>query len=523
MFSRRVNLVFGLVFALASTPVFAQEDPVRGAAPGVNDPTEHSNQDGPNPGASSGFTPGPAFAPNEILRLYVRLDNAAGGDGTSWPNAFRSLRTALTVASNWTGRTEIWVARGVYRVEQDPLGRGLGFSIPARTQVFGGFRGNEVRRHQRDAKPETNGTVLSGLISDGVQAQHVVRFENVGRGSALDGFTVEGGSATAAPADGGGVWIWRGAPTIRNVDFLDNRAGGRGGAMFVNGGRPVLSNVRFFDNTADHGGAIALDGGALDAEGCYFQNNTADQNGGAIFAQGSDAVRLRSCDARGNSAANGGAMSIQFVSTLDDFSSVYSGNTAEFGGAIQLLSVADASLVNMTVVNNDAAMGAALRQDGQTFTTIANAIVWHNDPDNVPSLDIGPSSTIDVYSSDVEYWFAGGVFDENLNTSVQPRFRNPVGADGVAGTADDDLRLQRNSPCIDAGSNRWLPFADLLRSPILRRTLLDADGNPRRVDVASVPDTGIGRAPVVDIGAYEVEPDADDGDGTPIGPHPTLP
>ncbi len=34
----------------------------------------------------------------------------------------------------------------------------------------------------------------------------------------------------------------------------------------------------------------------------------------------------------------------------------------------------------------------------------------------------------------------------------------------------------------------------------------DLDGNPRLVDVAAVPDTGLGTPPIVDIGAYETQP-----------------
>jgi len=61
--------------------------------------------------------------------------------------------------------------------------------------------------------------------------------------------------------------------------------------------------------------------------------------------------------------------------------------------------------------------------------------------------------------------------------------------------ASDDFRLQSSSPCIDAGNSApagaTLPATDL-------------DGLPRRVDIGSVPDTGIG-PPIVDMGAYEVQ------------------
>ena len=77
--------------------------------------------------------------------------------------------------------------------------------------------------------------------------------------------------------------------------------------------------------------------------------------------------------------------------------------------------------------------------------------------------------------------------------------RNPSpGADGFWGTPDDDfgnLRLQLTSPAIDAGNNAAVPSG----------VTTDLDGSPRIVDIASVPDTGSGTAPIVDMGAYEAQ------------------
>jgi hypothetical protein len=43
------------------------------------------------------------------------------------------------------------------------------------------------------------------------------------------------------------------------------------------------------------------------------------------------------------------------------------------------------------------------------------------------------------------------------NITGDPRFVDPYGADGVAGTPDDDLRLSPGSPCIDSGNAGALP------------------------------------------------------------------
>jgi len=77
----------------------------------------------------------------------------------------------------------------------------------------------------------------------------------------------------------------------------------------------------------------------------------------------------------------------------------------------------------------------------------------------------------------------GGNIDEN------PLFVDAIGMDNIAGTMDDDLRLQTGSPAIDAGDNSLVPLG----------VTTDLDGNPRIVDGDG--DT----TETVDMGAYEFQ------------------
>jgi hypothetical protein len=75
--------------------------------------------------------------------------------------------------------------------------------------------------------------------------------------------------------------------------------------------------------------------------------------------------------------------------------------------------------------------------------------------------------------------------------------------------ANGDFHLRQGSPCIDAGDNSAysLPATDF-------------EGDDRRIDDPTVPDTGYGTPPIVDMGADEFVPSAlacegnfdDDGD-----------
>ncbi|HEY3322160.1 MAG TPA: Ig-like domain-containing protein [Planctomycetota bacterium] len=118
--------------------------------------------------------------------------------------------------------------------------------------------------------------------------------------------------------------------------------------------------------------------------------------------------------------------------------------------------------------------------------TLTNLICWGDSPGEIYSdANSYPSITYCC----IQGWSSGGTG----NISSDPLFVNPLGADGIAGTEDDDLRLKPRSPCIDAGSNA------AVRSGVTT----DLDGNPRFVDDPAVADTGSGSSPVVDMGAYE--------------------
>jgi hypothetical protein len=97
------------------------------------------------------------------------------------------------------------------------------------------------------------------------------------------------------------------------------------------------------------------------------------------------------------------------------------------------------------------------------------------------------------------------------NIDADPQFRTPAGADRIAGTMDDDLRIRPGSPCIDAGDNTSVPAdADDVNANNnrLERTPFDLDGQGRFVDRADAANAGVSDPPaytgIVDLGAYEV-------------------
>jgi hypothetical protein len=231
------------------------------------------------------------------LVWYVKPDAAVAGSGQSWTDAFPTLQDALAVARSGD---RIWVATGVYRPD-DSGDRTASFVIPSGVAVYGGFAGDETTPEARDWRDRR--TVLSGDLDgddtaaagvtqgcDGIvgsNSDHVVRTEGADSATVLDGFTVTAGQSDA---DGGGWLNVNGAPTLTNLLFAGNRAGGAGGGMHSLGS-PALANVAFVGNCATQpGSGFASAGGAPVLTNVSFSDNAAMAGGGAAFDGGATLV-----------------------------------------------------------------------------------------------------------------------------------------------------------------------------------------------------------------------------------------
>ena len=134
--------------------------------------------------------------------------------------------------------------------------------------------------------------------------------------------------------------------------------------------------------------------------------------------------------------------------------------------------------------------------------TVVGCVFWDNVGDSGQAADMGSSLNTVSWSLFEDVHGVGGVG----NIDADPLFVDAYGADGLAGTLDDDLRLGPGSAAVDAGSNAGLP-ADVhdldLDGDLAEPLPLDARGLPRRADDPTVGDTGEGLSPVVDMGAHE--------------------
>ena len=142
--------------------------------------------------------------------------------------------------------------------------------------------------------------------------------------------------------------------------------------------------------------------------------------------------------------------------------------------------------------------------NSESSPALSNCILWGNIGSQVDT--VGDSKPTIGYSL-VQGGCPAGVACSNLITG-DPQFVDADGLDGIGGTLDDNLRLQDTSPAIDAGNNNALP-ADGLDldgdGHTTEKLPFDLDGYHRLVDIPDRPDTGVGPAPIVDMGACEAQ------------------
>ncbi|MHC4845209.1 MAG: right-handed parallel beta-helix repeat-containing protein [Planctomycetota bacterium] len=293
--------------------------------------------------------------------------------------------------------------------------------------------------------------------------------------------------------------------TVRRTDFIGNSTTSTGGAILVHTSKFAMSECRFEGNHADlTGGAVAIS----------FETIT-----------GSGGSPITSCTFVGNSAANGGAISATggqggfnvFGSSPVLINCLINGNTAsERGGAMYVNANSEPQLINTTVSNNSAVIEGGglytvqegfIPEPGIPEVNLANTILWGNtDASGTPwTAQVFPEDGIILYFyCDVEGW--DGTGSGLGNFAADPLFVDGDGADDVLGTLDDDLRLVTGSPAIDAGDATALPTdsADLdCDGDTAEIVPLDLGRVVRVDDNVKTPDTGVGRAPQIDLGAWE--------------------
>lgn len=315
---------------------------------------------------------------------------------------------------------------------------------------------------------------------------------------------------------GGGLWIGYVDTEVIRCRFLNNVASNGGGLAHEGSASSTISDCEFTGNTAlgddnenllGEGGGMSCNGGRTKVFNCTFDSNNA-RTGGGLYSNHRTDMTLSDSTFIGNMAESGGGLTLysgivsrcRVIGNVAEegggllsrgsvvvSSSQFSANSATDRGGGVYASRTPMTLANCTIAGNSSGIYVV---DGVNMT---NSIVWGNgapgSQDQAAQVD--SFYFVPVVNHTCVQGLTAGLGGTG-NTNQDPQFVDPGTWNGTV-WIDGDYHLTANSPMIDAGDN----------APSRTLGNTDLDGFPRFVDQLGVPDSGRGRSPIVDMGAYE--------------------
>ena len=220
-------------------------------------------------------------------------------------------------------------------------------------------------------------------ILDGKKERRVIECTDgaaIANDTVLSGFTIRNGKATNA--DGGGMYIRDGSPTVTDCTFTGNEAGdGNGGGMGIRHASTAVINCAFTNNKAlrntfgGGGGGMSITQTSITVanttvRNCTFTGNEASQYGGGIYIHGNDGLTVTNCTFSANKVTETGS--------------------GHGGGG--MYTNASMAVINCTFVNNTANAGTEVYLGGSSPRFI-NTLLWGAAPANVIGISGGASAT----------------------------------------------------------------------------------------------------------------------------------
>ena len=401
----------------------------------------------------------------ELTRIYVNESATGSNNGSSWTNAFTSLQSAITQA---TDGDEIWIAGGTYKPSSAERNKYFTVNKP-NLKIYGGFAGTETQVSDRILG--ANETILSGDVAgddnniatfadnyfnttrNNDNTYRIILITAFGNDLLLDGLTISD-AHNNANAGTIGAAIHKNKTisklTVKNCIIKDN--------LCRNGNAGISVEFELNNNGSGTPGELSI-------ENCKFINNMARWATGVytVVRQGTAVnINVENTLFDGNISADINAS----VTGLSGSASWYRG--LSYGTTINL------TLTNNTYVNNidlgtgqsldnttRATVGISRSHAATNFAaTVANCIFWNN----TTSGGATTRSITDLYEANVTPLNVRNSIDPlSFNdSSVASRIANS-NLDPLFANINNDYTLQASSPAIDAGGNGYVTTSsDLL-------------------------------------------------------------
>ena len=431
-----------------------------------------------------------SIAPDCSRVIYVDDDGSPTAGGTSWGDALPNLQAALELARENLAFCEIgaqiWIAEGTYSPDPSlPAGDPM-VDVDFPVELFGGFAGTETTLGERD--PAAHPTILTADVLGDDGPGYTNRSDNVNRILEVDiehqgTFTLDSVVLTGAGYYGAANILAAGKLSIRGCTIADSYSSTYSFGLQAQASAIELTSCCLIDNQIGKGNVAHLRAPIIDITSCTFEGNRiTDSTSSSHYQTLFLSPRQYESEVR-----------TQVSNSM--FRNNYAPRTAGIRCYIGPMGIADCTFVDNHTDQGPAALGIL-----NSSVSVENSILWGN-----------TSGTLSGEAAQL------GPFDPNGAHLVHFQIDNSCiegftgkwpgsGSHGLDPLLSPDGHLGPGSPCIDAGDNALVPpdLDDLDGDGDLGEALpFDLDGNARFVDDPSVPDTGSGTPPVVDMGAFE--------------------
>ncbi|TVZ54999.1 putative repeat protein (TIGR02543 family)/predicted secreted protein (Por secretion system target) [Lutibacter sp. Hel_I_33_5] len=410
-------------------------------------------------------------------KIYVNKNATGNNDGTTWPDAYTSLTTAL---SNTVNNSEIWVAAGTYTPNASDIS--VSFNITkSGMKIYGGFAGTETKLSDRVLG--ANETILSGDLGNddnnvvgylanynetsrrNVNSTHIVKITTTGNDLLLDGLTISDAHNSLSTTEQGGAIVKNKAIaklTLKNCIIKNN--------VSRNASAGLIAEFELNNATGTRG--------VLTIENCEFTNNFSRWGTGiySIIRSNTNVdINISNTLFNSNTAANLTASALGFSGSAGWFRML--GSTSDVD-----LNFTNNTLVNNTDTGTEQSLNASThavfaisRHPGffGTFNAVvSNSIFWNNKTTgNVATKSITdlygiPVTSVNVYNSIDENNFNDSLITSTTATSdTDPSFTDLL---------NGDFSLTTSSPAKDSGDNTYVTTStDLLGNQRIFNTTVD--------------------------------------------------
>jgi len=356
--------------------------------------------------------------------LHVKTNGDDANSGSSWDLAKKTVMAAINASVT---NDEIWVAAGTYAEN---------IEIIKEIALYGGFKGNETAREQRNFG--ANLTALNGSSSGTV----VTISGGVGANARLDGFTVTEGSSDY----GGGISISGSSPTIASNVIKLNIASVSGGGIFCSDASPIIIGNNIISNFSGE------DGGGI---GCWRNSSPIIANNWIVgnasnYTDTSDFTSVGGGAIFTTAADLDGSPDKTCVAFPVIINNIVAANGGDNGAGIRIndLNFGTATVTNNTVVANSGTGIYWQREFSDTSVVLSNNIVVFN----AWGLQQRGTTTFQIRHNNV---FGNSLFEDKTDYIALP---DQTGTNGnisvdpkLANYKFGNFHLQPDSPCKDAG------------------------------------------------------------------------